>query len=164
MSNFFSNLMLILFVYFCCAPKSYAEKSIVGWLEAAALKNKPDYLVIAKIDTGADNSSLNAVNQEIYERNGDLWVKFSLTTKSGREITFQNRIIKTALIKMKDGNLQRRNVIEINVCIGTISKKIKVNLVDRSHFKYQMLIGRSFLKGDFLVDSEEKFTVEPDCR
>jgi len=164
MSNFFSNLMLILFVYFCCASKSYAEKSIVGWLEAATLKNKPHYLVIAKIDTGADNSSLNAVNQEIYKRNGDLWVKFSLTTKSGREIIFQNRIIKTVLIKMKDGNLQRRNVIEINVCIGTISKKIKVNLVDRSHFKYQMLIGRSFLKGDFLVDSEKKFTVEPNCR
>ena len=61
---------------------------------------------------------------------------------------------------MKNGGFQQRLVIELEISLGEIKKLTKVNLVDRSHFNYQLLIGRSFLKPHFLVDSSKTYTIK----
>ena len=162
MGKHFKWFYLCISISLCWVPVAHAQRQVIGWLEMVAVNNSR-HPVEAKIDTGADNSSLNAVNQKIFERDDQPWVKFNLVTRSGKIIDFEKPIIKKTRIKMKDGKTQMRNVIEIDVCIGTVKKKIQVNLVDRSHFKYQMLIGRSFLINDFLVDSAETFTMKPAC-
>jgi len=139
-----------------------AQQLRIGWLEAVHINNT-DYPVIAKIDTGADNSSINARNVKIVQYNGKQWAQFDITNRHGRQIKIERPIVRITRIKTKDGGVQNRNVIELEVCMSSVKKKIEVNLVDRSHFKYQMLIGRSFLNPDFIVDSSAEFLYPPDC-
>lgn len=139
-----------------------AAQHKVGWLEEV-LVNDSDFTLMAKIDTGADNSSINAPAVEVTHREGKKWARFTVTNKKGQDIEIEKPIVRVAHIKTKDGRLQPRNVIEIDVCLSGIRKSVPVNLIDRSHFRYQMLIGRSFLNPDFLVDSSQKFLIKPSC-
>ena len=52
----------------------------------------------------------------------------------------------------------------LGICLGTIYKEVEVNLVDRSHFNYQLLIGRNFLIDSFLVDPSLTFSTKPKCK
>lgn len=134
----------------------------VGWLEKATI-TAGGFLIEAKIDTGADNSSINARDPKVYLREGKPWVKFSVFNKLGNEAVIDQPIVKTTRIKMKDGNLQQRSVIEMDICLGRLKKRTQVNLVDRSHFKHQLLIGRSFLSPDYLVDTGRTHLVNSQC-
>jgi hypothetical protein len=70
------------------------------------------------------------------------------------------RIVK---IKHNSGGTQERPVIKLGVCLGSIYRETEVNLQDRGHMNYQMLIGREFMKGDFLVDPNAVFINPPRC-
>lgn len=139
-----------------------ADKHPVGWVEQAAITEN-HFLLHAKIDSGADNSSINTVNPVYFEQSGQRWVKFSITNREGQSIELSQPIVKTTRIKTKSGGYQQRDVIELPICLGRIKKSVPVNLVDRSHFRYQLLIGRSFLRPDFLIDSDSKYLSPPKC-
>jgi len=130
----------------------------VGWLEEVQVDNS-EYWLKAKLDTGADNSSINAEEVTEFLKDGKSWVKFSIQNAWNKKHIIIKPVLKTSRIKMKNGGVQKRLVIELKVRLGSISKQVKMNLVDRSHFKYQLLIGRSFLRPDFLVDSSKTFTL-----
>lgn len=134
----------------------------VGWLERVTIGTN-DFSLEAKIDTGADNSSINAKNPKFYVRDGKHWVRFTVLNKTGNEIVIDQPIVKTTRIKLKDGNLQQRSVIEMDICLGSRQKRTQVNLIDRSHFKQQLLIGRSFLSPDYLVDPGRTHMVHSRC-
>ena len=140
---------------------AHAEQQVVGWIEQVAVNG--GFLMHAKIDSGADNSSINLVNPEYYEKEGTRWVRFSVTNREGETHQFDKPIVKTTSVKTKDGGRQKRDVIELSLCLGTIQKLVRVNLVDRSHFKYQLLVGRSYLSPDFLIDPSNKYMVKPHC-
>jgi hypothetical protein len=139
------------------------EKSIVGWVETVSIY--PGSVKIkAKLDTGARNSSLNAKNIEQFKRDGKTWVRFDLRNFKNRMETYEAKVIRTAKIKQIGQETASRPVIILGICIGNTYKEVKVNLEDRSGFNYQMLIGRSFLKGSFMVDPGLTFTIKPNCR
>lgn len=71
------------------------------------------------------------------------------------------RVLKKTNIKTKTGGRQERIVIELASCLDSIKKCAQVNLIDYSHFKYQVLIGRSFLRPEFLADSGKTFSAKP---
>ena len=136
---------------------------IVGWIEHVTLL--PANLKIkAKLDTGARNSSLNAVNIVEFKRGGDIFVRFDLTNWKGRKETIEAPVIRMAKIKQHNSEPELRPVVRITICLGPVSKEVEVNLVNRSNFNYQLLIGRSFLKGNFAVDPSKTFTVKTGCQ
>jgi len=143
---------------------SIAEvKQMVGWVEYATIY--PGNLKIkAKLDTGARNSSLNAVNIVEFKRAGETFVRFDLTNWKGRTETIEAKVIRMAKIKQHNSEPERRPVIWIGICLGKVYKEVEVNLVNRSKFVYQLLIGRSFLKDEFAVDPAKTFTIKTDCR
>ena len=67
-------------------------------------------------------------------------------------------------IKNLDGKPQTRLAIYLGICLGSSYEEAEVNLVDRSDFNYQMLIGRSFLKGNAIIDPSLKYTTKPNCK
>jgi hypothetical protein len=145
------------------ARSSEKDKPIVGWIEYVTIL--PENLKIkAKLDTGARNSSLNAVNIVEFERAGEKYVRFDLTNWKGRTETIEAKLIRMAKIKQHDSAPEHRPVIRIGICLERVYREVEVNLVNRSNFNYQMLIGRSFLKGAFAVDPSKTFTIKTDCR
>ncbi len=126
-------------------------KKISGWVEDAYVF--PDKLVVrAKIDTGAENSSLNAPGSIAYEHQGVARVRFRLANRRGEEIYIDRPVVRTARIKRQGGRHEERPVIKLELCLSGIRKTVDVTVTDRTGFDYQLLIGRSFLADDFLVD------------
>jgi hypothetical protein len=159
-----SRLITVIFgvTFLSLASQVMAKQLMIGWQEQVAVENGK-FIIRAKIDTGADSTSINAVDPEIYQKSGRQWVRFSVQNQSGDEIVIDKPVIKEVRIKKKDGGRQIRKVIELDLCIGSVSKKVLVNLVDRSHFKFQLLIGRKFLQSGFVIDPAKKYTTTPRC-
>jgi hypothetical protein len=142
---------------------AFADTPAIGWIEHVKISPK-NIMFLAKIDTGADNSSINARNVDIYNDNdGSQRVKFSVQNKTGVDAQFDLPVLRMANIKRKGAATLKRPVVSMNLCIGHVLKTAQVNLANRNNFKYQMLIGRTYLKNVYLVDPNKKNTVEPVC-
>jgi len=139
------------------------KKAVVGWIERARLY-PGDLLIRAKLDTGATTSSLHCDCITPYERDGAKWVRFGVTDESGKTVSLERKIVRMAKVKRHYGEKQDRMVVKLGVCLADIYKEIEVTLVDRTGFNYQMLVGRNFLRGNMIVDSDTKYTVEPGCK
>ena len=83
--------------------------------------------------------------------------------KEKKTITLNKKIVRFAKIRRKKAQPQDRPVIEIELCLAGIKKLVEVNLVNRSNFNYQMLVGRTYLQKDFLIDIDKKYTSLPIC-
>ncbi len=145
------------------ASTGAAEKQIIGWLETVQIL--PENLSLpAKIDTGADHSSINVINQKEFRKGKEKWIRFSVPIENDQAIRIERRILRTARIKRKGVPPQRRAVVLFDLCVGAIYKQeVPVNLADRRTFKYPMLIGRSFLKETAIVDASVTFSQSPSC-
>ena len=75
----------------------------------------------------------------------------------------ERRLVRTARIKRHRGMRQQRPVVRMGICVGNYYREAEVNLVDRSNFKYPLLIGRSFMGDRLLIDPSTQFTLEPGC-
>ena len=149
---------------FSLASPSVADSvQTIGWIEHVQIPTN-DITFTAKIDTGADHSSLNARNIEIYDDNGSERVRFETETKEGKVGKFDLPLLRMANIKRKRAEPIQRPVVSMDLCIGNILKTAQVNLANRQNFKYRMLIGRSFLKDEYLVNPGKKFTAKPACK
>lgn len=145
------------------AANDTQEKHIIGWIEN--IKILPENLSLsAKIDTGADHSSLNVINPAEFMKGKEKWIRFSILIQDDETLTLERPIVRFARIKRKGAPGQRRAVVLFNLCVGTLYKKnVPVNLADRTGYKYPMLIGRSFLKDSAIVDSSLTFSQSPSC-
>ncbi|RMG43035.1 MAG: hypothetical protein D6719_04615 [Candidatus Dadabacteria bacterium] len=145
------------------APLIAQEKEILGWVEKVKIY-PPRLILHAKLDTGADYSSLHARNITEFKRNGQDWVSFVVVNRYGNTIRLEKEVIRHALIKRHGGKHQKRSVIRLGICVGNTYMEHDVNLVDRRNFDYQMLIGRKFLAGNIIVDPAVTYTAEPRCK
>lgn len=139
------------------------DKQIVGWVEVVTIR--PGNLEIkAKLDTGANNSSLNALDMVEFERDGNTVVQFQITNHAGQTRRMEATVVRRARIKRHTAGPDHRPVIHLDICLGNVRKQVEVNLVNRSNFEYQMLIGRSFLMDDFIIDVSQTFSTESNCQ
>jgi len=155
-------IFLVLIVFAVDAPPAVA-KEVVGWVEKAMIY--PGGIQIkSKIDTGAKTSSLNCQCITPIKRNGEDWVSFSVKNFKGKITMIEKPIHRVAKIKRHFGGMQERYVVKLGICLGSVYREEEVTLVDRSGFNYQMLIGRNFIKNDFLVDPGNTFLSKPSCK
>lgn len=147
----------------CLFSQSHASAlAAAGWAEKATLF--PQGISFnAKLDTGAETTSINAINPEFFERDGKQWTRFKITNKQNKTATIEAPVVREATIKRHFGKQQVRPVIMLDICVGNVRKTVEVNLIDRSRLDYQLLIGRNFLKGSFLIDSGSTYMLSPDC-
>ena len=123
----------------------------IGTTEVVSL---PDYGidgVMAKIDTGADSSSIWA--SKIVEVDGEL--RFTLFGPSSPH--YKNQEVKTrkySLVTVKNSFGQREVRYKVAVKIEMAERIIRVNitLANRSNNRFPILIGKKTLRGKFLVD------------
>lgn len=138
------------------------NKQVVGWVERVRIY--PGGLVFrAKLDTGAKNSSLNASHITDFKRDGEQWVRFEVTDLHDNIVTIERKVHRVAKIKNNHGRPQERLAVLLGICLGNSYREAEVNLVDRSSFIYQILIGRSFMRGNVMVDPSKKYTTKPTC-
>lgn len=137
-----------------------APVSSYGWMERVRIETLTRYFELeAKLDTGADSSSLHATDIELFERDDQNWVGF---TTAGQRL--EQPIARRVRIKQKGGQpAQERWVVRLDLCVGQVFIPADFSLVDRSDFSTPVLLGRDALQHLGSVDPERKFTAEPAC-
>jgi hypothetical protein len=116
---------------------------------------------IARVDTGATTSSINAIDMQKFERDGKKWVKFHVSddetaTKDRKWV--EAPIVRHVKIRQSTTNeLERRPVIELWVKIGSVHEKSQFTLTDRRQMDYPILLGREFIQDVAIVDVSRDF-------
>lgn len=139
-----------------------AAKQVAGWVEMAVIE-PGDLQVRAKVDTGAETSSLHCECFSTFERDGKEWVRFTVANWREENVQMEREVVRRAIIKRHFGGAQERLVITLPICLGGVLKEREVNVVDRSGLEYQLLLGRNFLAGDFLVDPGATYQLSATC-
>ncbi|HUL29699.1 MAG TPA: RimK/LysX family protein [Thermodesulfobacteriota bacterium] len=111
----------------------------------------------ARIDTGAAKSSLDARDLKVHEDR----VEFTLPRRYGG-LHLRLPIVEWRHVRTPEG-LERRPVVELDICLGSERFRTLVNLTDRSMVRYPLILGRNFLRENYLVDVKRRRTVRPNC-
>lgn len=136
---------------------SFENKLLLGEIEKVTLVDENSQLS-ARIDTGAETSSLGVYKQTLFERDGKQWVRFSLQDVKNAP-RYEYRVRGRIRIK-QSAVLEGEERIEIRLSIklgDKIYKRQTFNLSNRSYLEHQVLIGRSFLKDTAVVDTSAKY-------
>jgi hypothetical protein len=106
----------------------------------------------AKVDTGAFSGALHASRiREVIDKQGARHLRFSPLGSAGHTIEID--AYHKRRVKSSNGLVSTRYAIDTEVSIMGQAYPITLTLTDRAAMKYQLLIGRKFLRlHGFLVD------------
>lgn len=139
----------------------------IGWREYVRLPDLGIGPLIAKVDTGARTAALHAVNVQVI---GD-----GAVGGDGRSVQFDavideiSQSVRRCLlplhgikrVKNSSGATEERCVVETEIEIGANRWNVLVTLTDRGDMGVPMLVGRSAIKGRFIVDPGQSFLQSP---
>ena len=130
-------------------------KVTIGRLEYIALPKLGVARVHAKLDTGAFRSALHyqKLDLRIVDGKQELVVTFSMGRKRTKVVFHEFRLV---IIKSSTGQRTERYLITTTVKLNTHEVRTQFTLFDRSDMKFQVLLGRKFLHGRFVVDVARK--------
>lgn len=134
----------------------------LGWKEYVDLPQLDVFGLKAKIDTGARTSALHVDSLIVTERHADgsASIEFDVPLDRKRpERRVHTRATMLEEVKVTDsgGNAELRPVIETEISIGSVRKRVRLTLTDRRSMIFRMLLGRKALEGDFLIDVGKKY-------
>jgi hypothetical protein len=146
---------------------TYKHTQVVGYLEKVRVPHV-DVVFRAKMDTGADTSSMNAeiidMKKGSQTEDGKGYVIFTLDSDGGKSSHIKRPLVRVSRIKLRGGGLQRRPVIKLDFCIAGVLVHEEVNLSNRENFKYDLLVGRNMIiKAGLIIDSNQTYTSKPNC-
>jgi len=139
------------------------NKPIIGWREWVTLPELGVNRIKAKIDTGARTSAIHAFDIEVSKKGGQEWVRFAIHPfqKNDTEIqTCTCPVRDIRVITNSGGTREQRVVIETLLTIGDLSWPIEMTLTNRDEMGFRMLLGRTAMKGRFLVDPGKSFCLK----
>lgn len=116
--------------------------------------------VLAKVDTGADSSSIWASGINVMP---DGVLEFCLFAPESPLYTgevIRRKEYTVALVRSSSGHLQIRYRVTFRVQIKNRTVRMACNLSDRSLQKFPMLIGRRSLSGKFIVDVRQHDVID----
>lgn len=161
------NLYFLVFCIACAVcgaiyPAAGSGPRPLGWAEHVMVL--PEMLKLkAKLDTGAQTTSIDALKIARFEQNGRPWVRFSIVDRAGNAAVLERPVVRTVKVKRSGLKGLNRPVVMLALCLGGTFRDVAVTLSNRSNLRYPLLIGRSAMEGRFLVDSARKYTTKQDC-
>ena len=136
------------------------NKIVVGWNEYVEFPEWGIRRLGAKVDTGAQTSALHV---EDIEEIGRGRIRFDVVvhrTKRDRHFPVKAKVVRRSRVKSSNGEYDLRYFVETQLRLGDVEKTIEISLVDRGKMAHRMLLGRSALQGDFVVDVSRRHLLD----
>lgn len=105
----------------------------------------------AKVDTGAYSSSIHCEYVKEVKKDGQNVLEFQPidnTHKIWYYTDYSRRRVKSS-----NGHVERRYCINLQIIAEGVSRVCPVTLSDRTQNKADILLGRTFLSGKFIIDT-----------
>ncbi|MFC7367922.1 MULTISPECIES: ATP-dependent zinc protease [Vreelandella] len=138
------------------------SKTLLGRSEWIGLPSIGTYLK-ARVDSGANTSSLSASEITRFERDGENWVRFKLALNDDDVVVDRVRnewieapIIRRVRIVQASGE-ESRPVISLLMTLGPIRDNVEFTLNDRTHLDYPVLLGRRFMMDIATIDVAQTY-------
>lgn len=151
-------------------PRATEKRPVViGWKEYLDLPELGVFGLKAKVDTGARTSALHVADLTVVEprEDGSADVEFAVPLDRrdpGRTVTARARMLRSVKVTDSGGGAEVRPVIETELVLGPVRKRILLTLTDRTGMLFRMLLGRKALQDDFLVDVAARYLTRPSGR
>lgn len=127
----------------------------IGTVELISLPDDAIEAIPAKVDTGADGSSIWASNIRV--RSGELYFNFFAPGFAYyNETPVKTTAFRVTTVRNSFGQKESRYKIKLRVQVGDHTLKRWFTLANRSHNNYPILLGKNFLKNKFIVDVSQK--------
>jgi hypothetical protein len=123
---------------------------VLGWKEHVSFPKLKLGPLVAKIDTGARTASLHADEIEVSAKR----VRFVLGRKK-----YAAPLVGHKRIKSSNGISELRPVIRVTLQLGRHVFKTQMTLTNRTDMDVPMLLGRSSIKGLFMVNPGKTFVL-----
>ena len=128
----------------------------IGWSELVDL---PDWHIRglrAKIDTGARTSALHVDGLEPLPRGRIQYQVVLHRDDHDQRINVVAKIIRRGRVRSSTGAYSTRYFVKTRLRLAGIEREVEISLVDRGDMNFRMLVGRTALAGDFVVDPAHK--------
>ena len=131
----------------------------IGRREYIALPGLGVRRVEAKIDTGAYRSAMHYQRVQVRKMDGvsTLHVTFQM---GGQRRTKVFKRFERVTVKSSNGETSRRYLIRTKVRLNGVAVRTAFTLFDRSDMRYQVLLGRKFLRNRFVVDVSRRHLLD----
>jgi len=139
------------------SPKKPKKKlALIGWREWISFPDYDNFLLKAKIDTGARSSALHATHLLPYENGEEKRIKFRVY-QSKIFHYIDAPILGYKKVKNSFGVSEIRPIIQMKIKLGKESWYTEITLARRSGMSYPMLIGRNSLKRKHIIHPHKSF-------
>lgn len=138
-----------------------AEVMTLGWRERLALPQLGIPSLKAKLDTGARSSSLHVDALETFERDGKTWLRFTvgIGRRFPRQVQCEAIAQDRRVVVDTGGGRSERWFIRTEVMLAGECFEVDMNLTDRRHMLFPMLLGRTALFERFTVNPALSYTL-----
>lgn len=138
---------------------SELPKAVIGWREWAALPGLGVRRVKAKVDTGAKTSCLHTFSIEPTTHQGAPWLRLGIHPRRDnlKEVFCETPVKDERSVMDSGGHTETRYVIETTLHMAKLQYPIEMTLTNRDSMRYRMLLGRTAIRGHFIVDPEAAY-------
>jgi hypothetical protein len=133
----------------------------IGWKERITFPQWGIRRVKAKMDTGARTSALGVVGYELFHADGvGLCARLRLALHRKRQDELhmvETPVLRMVTVRNSGGVHEERPLIETEIVLGPVHKRIRLTVTNRSRMLFRVLLGRQALADDFVVDASKKY-------
>lgn len=133
---------------------------IIGWREWISLPELGIKRLKAKVDTGARTSALHAHQVECYQDHGVNKVKFTIYPLHHfpeKPVVCVAELQDIRWVTDSGGHREQRPVIKTLIKMADKSWPIEITLTSRDDMSFRMLLGRTAMQNQFVVDPASSY-------
>jgi hypothetical protein len=136
----------------------------IGWQEYVDFPDWKIRRIKVKVDTGARTSALHALSYELREcpECGRVAVLQLACWRKHPErvLVVEMPVLRMVAVRNSSGLCELRPVIETVLQLGPIRKRVRLTITNRANMLFRMILGRSALEGDFVVDVSRRYLLK----
>jgi hypothetical protein len=139
--------------------KALADRVLIGFAERVDL---PDWGIVrirAKVDTGARTSALHVDGIERLP-GGKVRFDVVMNRTTGRTRHVVTDVVRVGQVRSSSGVAETRYFVATRLRVGDVTKDIEISLARRHAMQFRMLLGRTALGHDFLIDAGRRYVTD----